>query len=187
MKKCTTCKEEKPFTEFHKCKVSKDGYNIYCKVCMNAKTRAWKQKNKDKIAEYNREYYIKDVPYQVEKARKWQKNNPERYAVLYRKISKRYATKNKDKKAAAAALRRGIERKSTPVWLTKEHKEEIRDFFTISKMFTIYSGQIYHVDHIIPLNSKVVCGLNVPWNLQIITASENLRKANKLLECFAEY
>lgn len=61
---------------------------------------------------------------------------------------------------------------STPPWLNEEQIAEM-------KVIHETCPEGYHVDHVVPLKSKLVCGLNVPWNLQHLTEADNYRKSNK--------
>lgn len=79
----------------------------------------------------------------------------------------------KDKRAEAVARRRA--KIHTPIWASKS---SISAFYTEAKRLEKETGLKYHVDHIVPLNSALVCGLHVESNLQVIPASENVLKRN---------
>jgi len=71
---------------------------------------------------------------------------------------------------------------ATPKWLTKEQKKRIIDIYEDMRRCRGTTGEEYHVDHIIPIRGKNVCGLHVPWNLRVIKASDNLSKGNEIVE-----
>lgn len=87
---------------------------------------------------------------------------------------------NKTQVRADTKARRWKHRSATPVWLSRRQKSEIRQMYQIAITMTQTTGEQYVVDHIYPLRSDVVCGLHVPWNLRVVTQSENLRKSNSL-------
>ena len=92
--------------------------------------------------------------------------------------SKKYIQKNPEKYNAFNAKRRAAKLQRTPPWLTQEQLAEIETFYTVALAFKIFTGLTYHVDHIVPLQGKNVSGLHVPWNLQVISATDNLKKYN---------
>ena len=71
--------------------------------------------------------------------------------------------------------------KRTPRWLTKEDFWLIEEVYILAKEREKCTGIKWHVDHIIPLQGKLVSGLHVPNNLRVITARDNSVKSNSFL------
>ena len=57
----------------------------------------------------------------------------------------------------------------------------IRLIYEKAVHLTIVTGIKHEVDHIVPLTNKLVCGLHVENNLQVITFTENRQKSNKFV------
>ncbi|MCB1454655.1 MAG: DUF1376 domain-containing protein [Rhizobiaceae bacterium] len=79
-------------------------------------------------------------------------------------------------KRSWAAARRASLISAQPAWLTDEQKKSIEAVYTESKERSEKMGVPHEVDHIVPLRGRAVCGLHVPWNLQVLTAEQNRRK-----------
>ena len=91
------------------------------------------------------------------KASLWKKQNPERVAIN-----------------VAMRQRRIVHANS--VWA---NNETIKMMYLEAQRLTIETGVRHHVDHIVPLNSSVVCGLHNEFNLMVTTALDNLKKGNR--------
>lgn len=96
-----------------------------------------------------------------------------------REYVQQWAKNNPGKISAKRAKRRAAKLQRTPKWLSKEQLRLIEDIYIKSVELAKSTGIEHHVDHIVPLQGKTVSGLHVPWNLQILTAKENLVKSNQ--------
>ncbi len=80
--------------------------------------------------------------------------------------------------AAHAAKRKARKLQASPQWADQT---KIAEIYAMCDEITRRTKIAHHVDHIVPLQGKTVCGLHVEYNLQIITAKENIRKHNKVI------
>ena len=164
MKNCSKCKAQKELSEFYKNNGTRDGLSSHCKLCQRAYGKDYKKRNPHKVKQHNHAYYTKN-PHtfkDYERLKQWRKVNP-----------------NKDR--VHSAKRRAARLNATPTWLDSDQLQWIEWHYKQAAILEELSGIRYHVDHIHPLQGTTVCGLHVPWNLQVIPASENISKSNKLV------
>lgn len=160
-------------------KYVRDGYCCTCKTLNEQKHRDVRVKkakvryrrNKDSVIRKNKEYALRNKDTVKTQQLKWRSRNKERI--------KTYQKDNLWLYAYHAAKRRKLVKTATPKWV--EH-EEIKLIYAQCASIERLTGIKHHVDHIVPVNSKIVCGLHCPWNLRIITATENISKSNKLID-----
>lgn len=152
---------------------------------VRALAKAWNEANKDQIAEWRKTHRPAYKQKEREYSKKWHSLNPEKHKAYYqankelwRERYRIWSKNNPDKEAARAARRRAGIFTATPKWADLKKIESI---YVEAKQKSISTGITYHVDHIIPLKGKNVCGLHCECNLQIIPAVDNMRKANKCL------
>lgn len=74
------------------------------------------------------------------------------------------------------ARRRARLAKAIPAWADET---KIAEMYAARRFAQEFFGQPIHVDHVVPLNSPLVCGLHCEANLQLLPGPENSRKHNR--------
>ena len=174
LKVCSDCKEEKPLSDFYKDCTRKDGLRYACKLCSNKRAKKFYQKNRDAIAEKKKEYRQKNRDAIAKAKKEYSQKNWDAIAERM----KIWREANSELLNANNASRRALKKQAQPPWLTEDHINQIKVKYKNSKRMKKLTGIEHHVDHIVPLKGENVCGLHVPWNLQVIPAKHNLEKRN---------
>lgn len=159
---------------------------------VTAKRQQWARDNANTINRQKRSRYRADPEPHRERRRRYYADNREiereRWRIwreLSREYLKQYWVENREDYAKRSRLRRAQMKLATPVWLTEAQRTEMKYRQEEAKAISVDTGVLHHVDHIVPLQSNIVCGLHVPWNLRIITAQENAEKGNFLDQALA--
>jgi hypothetical protein len=126
------------------------------------------KKNKDGL-----DYRCK--PCAAEYKQKWAENNRDRTKAA----KDRWKQNHRDKHLEQSKNNKMIRAKRVPKWIDAEERWLINEAYSLARLRTKLFGFKWHVDHIIPLRNKNVCGLHTIMNLQVIPANDNLCKSNK--------
>lgn len=172
-------------------------------IAQAAYQRAWERANRARLNAKGRARYAAHIDEERQRSR----NRPESQRIRKRAQDKvrylarreeflrwhaEYREKNREKvraiKRAWMRANRGYARALCAKWNAAKYQacpewvdwQSIIAIYKQAVRMTRETGIKHDVDHIIPLQSETVCGLHVPWNMQILTRSENARKGNRL-------
>ena len=98
----------------------------------------------------------------------YRKKNPEKFS--------QWVAANRPYYNEQKRLRKHAQTKATPSW---SDPDICADLYTLASIYTEFLGEPVHVDHVVPLRSKLVCGLHTPANLTLLIAADNIRKGNR--------
>lgn len=187
MKTCTKCGCTKPLSDFHSDSSKVGGLRNDCKMCVlqrraayvaanyekvAASDSAYKKRNRAKYNDINRRQYERRKEYVLEHQRQYYQTIKKRKA----EYAKQYFHEHRADYTRRVAKRRAATVQAEPPWADAAL---IKFLYATRQYMTNATGVDWHVDHIVPLQGRNVCGLHVHFNLRVIPAVDNLRKGNK--------
>ncbi len=125
----------------------------------------WYQRNKEKVLKQSKAYYEGNKGKVLGRHKKW-RDNHKAYQAEY---DKNWREQNRGKARAKVRGYQAKKLRALPAWADKK------------AIVAFYSNcpDGFEVDHIVPIQGKIVCGLHVLENLQYLPINVNRSKSNK--------
>tara|TARA_R110000868_G_scaffold20938_4_gene87752 strand:- start:2085 stop:2690 length:606 start_codon:yes stop_codon:yes gene_type:complete len=168
---CRRCQQSKPVGDFVADARYVRGYASWCRECHRERNSEWARENRQRL---NR------------KSSAWRAANPEKAKAsdgAYKSANREalaakhavWAKANRDKRRATDAAHKAAKKQARPSWA---NTAAIAAIYSKAVHIQKSTGERMHVDHIVPLQSPIVCGLHCEANLRIIPGRENEAKRN---------
>lgn len=167
IKQCFKCNIKQPIENFYSHKQMSDGHVNKCKTCNKNDVQENYKNNIEHYRAYDKKRLHK--PDRVEARKKLNEKYKIETPEKLREYKAKWRKQNPLIVRSFGAKRRAKKLKASPSWADLER---IKDFYKACP-------EGYTVDHIIPLQGELVCGLHVENNLQYLTSSQNSSKRNK--------
>jgi hypothetical protein len=141
---------------------------------LRERVSAWRKANPDKVKAQNAVHPVA-----------WAKANPEKVREKGRRNTRAWRGRNADEVKEKAnspegrayrSARRARSRDATPAWANDFF---IKEAYALAKLREKVTGGKWHVDHVVPLRSRLVCGLHCEQNLAVIRREANISKGNR--------
>lgn len=143
--------------------------------CVECK-REWESRRRITHAEQDKAIRAREVRKNAESYKRRRQEYDQRKGKSHvSELQKKWKLYNKDKVLENTNHRRALKQQASPIW---RDAEACKMIYRRAIQLTRETGILHHVDHIVPLNGVNVCGLHCEYNLQILTAEENLKKSN---------
>ena len=148
---------------------------VHEKEARAVNNKAWRKAHADDLAEIKRGYRAANKASVAARDRQYYEDNKARIALQ----RKRYRAEKAAEIAAYNRARQLSKTQRTPNWLTPDDRWLMAQAYELAAIRSRMFKFPWHVDHILPLHGRLVSGLHVPTNLQVIPGAENCRKSNK--------
>lgn len=191
LKSCSACKAQLPLSAFTVARQNKDGLKRECRECSNARRKQWGAENPEKNSALKSAYHSRHAERLNAISAGWREANKDRANEHWSNWHKKnpgaktasanaWVKRNAPYGAYRASVRRASKVQAIPKWVDPEFEQfAISEAYMLSSLRSKVTGVLHHVDHVIPLISKRVCGLHCSANLAVIPASVNQSKNNR--------
>lgn len=176
-------------------RLTASGHCYGCAKESVAKNQAVGGSQHERARAFTKRYYTENKATVLAKQKEYLATLSEEEQVRRKKLKEQWRAKNKERLLAESKIRNAKWKKEKPeLNCAKENRRRatklqatpkwgneffIKEAYHLAKIREKTLGGKWHVDHIVPLRSKLVCGLHVENNLQVIPALHNIAKNNR--------